>query len=105
MVHTGHMTTTDFNLTGMRVQVNYTDPTDRCENFIQTGTVLAQTGSVLRIETDEDEHGDTEIILALDRNVEIIVPTILVADETDRPADMPLIDPDAIDGTYRLEEF
>jgi len=101
------MTTTEneigFNLTGLRVLVGYEDPTGITDGYQLAGVVVDHDGSVVRVETDEDENGDTDLVLALLDEIEIVVPTVLLADETDRPDDSPLIDPDAVDGVYRLE--
>lgn len=96
------MTTTDFNLTGLRVRVVYPDP-NGINDYYVNGTVLDQLGDLVKVETDPDEEGATSIALAYLDDTEVIVPTVLAADETDPPSDQPLIDPDAVDGTYRLE--
>lgn len=102
-MHTSHMTTTDFDLTGLRVRINYSDPRGIEDDYQVDATVLSHRRSLLWAETDEDENGDTEIVVVAADEVEIVVPVVLLANETDPPSDRPLIDPDAIDGTYRLE--
>jgi hypothetical protein len=97
------MTTTESDLTGLRVKVIYYDPQGISDYYV-TGTVLAQVGvDLIRVETDEDEEGATSIVLAYLEDTEVIVPTVLLANETDPPDDSPLLDPDAVDGVYRLE--